>query len=84
MKRYLIPILLATTALANAQTYPIVWTDPININGDNSLIKSGGVLAGAWDATIVSQSILPPSTDGYHEFTYSSGTTNAYGKHLKN
>lgn len=66
---------IAVPFALSAQT-PITWTNPINVsvNGDNSVTKTGGT-AETWDATIVSQNVIPSGQDGYIEFVYQSGTS---------
>jgi RHS repeat-associated protein len=51
-----------------AQTYPVQWTDIINVtvNADNSLSKVG---ADAWDAGAASFNELDANADGFVEFT---------------
>lgn len=73
--RILFGFIVLTSLKSYAQT-PITWTNPINVsvNGDNSVSKSGGI-SETWDATIVSQNVIPSGQDGSIEFVYQPGTS---------
>jgi hypothetical protein len=76
MKNLLYLAAIVFTISAHAQTtYPIAWTNPINVsvNGDNSLTKTSA--AGAWDATIASKNTLLAGQDGFLQFTFQPGTS---------
>ncbi|MBT1706465.1 hypothetical protein [Chryseosolibacter indicus] len=75
---YFVVLILSYITTQAQTTYPIVWSNPINVNvnADNTLTKAGGV-ASTFDSGAASENLLLPNTDGYIQFTY-SGTGNTY------
>lgn len=68
-------VILSIPSTRAQATYSTTWTDKVDVtvNADNSLTKSvttTGYVSGA-----ASENILDAGTDGYIQFTYSSGTS---------